>query len=581
MKHDITLSFPVVEHETEFCVVGGGMSGLCTAIAAARNGVKTVLVQDRAMLGGNASSEVRMWICGAHGKDNTETGIIEEIKLENCYRNPQLKYTIWDSVLYEKAHYQENLQLMLNCSINSVETSSNTITEIAGWQLTTQTTHKIKAKLFADCSGDSILRVCGAHLRRGREARDEFNEAHAPEVADRKTMGNSLLLQLREIDPENHVPFIKPKWANSYTPEQLPHRGLSPSSGNFWWLEIGGDYDTIGQGEELRDALYKIGLGVWDLIKNHPDGRGQKWELQWIGSLPGKRESFRYVGDHIMTQNDIEAEGKFEDLVAYGGWSMDDHHPAGIEHPGKPTIFYPAPSPYGITYRSLYSINIDNLFMAGRNISVTHMALSSTRVMATCSVIGQAVGTAAALAIQNNTTPRGVGQDHIDQLQQTLMDQDAYLPWHQRAVPQISLDAKLTASCGNPDELRTGIDRSLDKNDNAWLAGKADWACYNFKQNTKLCEARFTFDSNLSRLKQMPARYPQKGNWESVPTSLVKNFSIEAQNDTGNWQTIQRVENNYQRLVRVPLNITAKTIRLVIHETWGDEQIKVFAFDVR
>lgn len=581
MKHESTLSFPTVEHEAQFCVVGGGMSGLCAAIAAARNGVKTILVQDRPVLGGNASSEVRMWICGAHGKDNVETGILEEIKLENCHRNPQLKYTVWDSVLYEKAHFQPNLKLMLNCSINEVKTSGNKITEIAGWQLTTQTRHVIKANFFADCSGDSVLRVSGAELRRGREARDEFNEAHAPEVADRKTMGNSLLLQVREIDPENHVPFVKPKWANTYEEEQLPHRGLTPGSGNWWWLEIGGEYDTIGEGEELRDELYKIGFGVWDMIKNHPDGRGKKWELEWIGSLPGKRENFRYVGDVIMNQNDVEAEGKYDDMVAYGGWSMDDHHPAGINHVGKPTIFHPAPSPYGITYRALYSVNIDNLFMAGRNISVTHMALSSTRVMATCAIIGQAVGTAAALAVKHNTNPRGVGQQHITELQNTLMDQDCYLPWHTREIPAISKAAKLTASQGDVQQLRTGIDRSLGKEDNAWLAGKNDWACYSFDNLTQITQARFTFDSNLAKDKKMPARYPMKGNWESTPATLVKAFSLQTQDAAGNWQTVAKIDDNYQRLVHLPLNVKTQAIRLVIDETWGEELVKVFGFDVR
>ena len=580
MKHDPTLSFETKNHEADFCVVGGGMSGLCTAIAAARNGIKTILVQDRPVLGGNASSEVRMWICGAHGKDNVETGILEEIKLENCHRNPQLKYTIWDTVLYEKAHFEPNLKLMLNCSINSVKTQGNKISEVSGWQLTTQTNHAIKAKFFADCSGDSVLRVCGAELRRGREARDEFNEAHAPDVADLKTMGNSLLLQVREIDPEDHVPFVKPKWANTYQEEQLPHRGLTPGSGNWWWLEIGGEYDTIGEGEELRDELYKIGFGVWDMIKNHPDGRGKKWELEWIGSLPGKRENFRYVGDVIMNQNDVEAEGKYEDMVAYGGWSMDDHHPAGINHVGKPTIFHPAPSPYGITYRTMYSANIDNLFMAGRNISVTHMALSSTRVMATCAIIGQAVGTAAALAVKHNTTPRGVGQKHIAELQQTLMDQDCYLPWHTREISDTSKAAKLSASTGNAQELRSGVDRSLGKEDNAWLCGVGDSATYNFDSVTQLTEARITFDSDLSRPKKMPARYSKKGNWDYTPATLVKAFSIQSQDGAGKWKTISQVDDNYQRLVRLPLDTKTTAVRLVIDETWGNDQVKVFAFEV-
>jgi hypothetical protein len=219
-----------------------------------------------------------------------------------------------------------------------------------------------------------VLRISGAAYRWGREARDEFNEAHAPEVADRKTMGNSLLLQLREAD--DHVPFVPPTWAYSYTEDDFPNRDLKSHGNNFWWLEIGGVQDTIQDAAEIRDELLKIGYGVWDLIKNHPDGRGHRWDLEWIGQLPGKRENVRYEGDHILTQNDIEAEGRFDDLVAYGGWPMDDHHPDAIKYPGEPTIFHPAPSPYGIPYRSLYSRNTENLFFAGRNISATHMALS-------------------------------------------------------------------------------------------------------------------------------------------------------------------------------------------------------------
>ena len=128
---------------------------------------------------------------------------------------------------------------------------------------------------------------------------------------------------------------------------------------------MGGTGDTIADTETNRDELLKIGYGVWAYIKNHPDGRGRRWELEWIGALPGKRENVRYVGDHILTQNDVLAGGRFDDIVAYGGWPMDDHHPDAIHYPGEPTIFHKAPSPYGIPYRGLYSRNIGNLFFAG------------------------------------------------------------------------------------------------------------------------------------------------------------------------------------------------------------------------
>lgn len=248
----------------------------------------------------------------------------------------------------------------------------------------------VKARFFADCSGDSVLRVSGAEHRWGRESRHEFGESHAPEAADRKTMGNSILIQLREIPEETHRPFLPPSWANRYDESSLPKRPLRPEGRNFWWLEVGGTGDTIADTESNRDELLKIAFGLWAHIENHPDGRGRRWELEWIGALPGKRENVRYVGDHILTQNDIEAGGPFDDIVAYGGWSMDDHSPAGIHYLGEPTIFHPEPSPYGIPYRSLYSRNTVNLFLAGRNISATHMALSSTRGM--CSRVDHQLG---------------------------------------------------------------------------------------------------------------------------------------------------------------------------------------------
>jgi FAD dependent oxidoreductase len=537
-------------------------------------------MQDRPVLGGNASSEIRMWICGARGEDNKETGIVEEIMLDNYYRNPGLKYAIWDTVLYEKAKRQPNLALLLNCTCNQVKTAGNRIVSLKGWQLTTQTWHAVEAASFADCSGDSVLRVSGAEFRSGRESRHEFNESLAVAKPNRHTMGSSVLIQLREVD--EHIPFIPPTWAHKYSEADLAHRSMIPDAAeNFWWLEIGGLGNTIRDTEANRDELLKMAYGVWDFIKNHPDGRGHRWELEWIGMLPGKRENVRYVGDHILTQNDILAEGRFDDMVAYGGWPMDDHPSEAFHYRGEPTVFHRAPSPYGIPYRCLYSRNIENLFFAGRNISATHMGISSTRVMATCAIMGQAVGAAAALAVRHNCSPRGVYEAHVRELQEVLMDDDCYLPWHTRPIAEISQQAALSASAGDPEPLRNGVDRSLGEADNGWWGAPGDWVEYRFAHSTHLAQARFTFDSNLRDKKHMPCSYPKKGNHATVPSMMTRDFDIVALDAGGQWVCVAEMRGNYQRLVRVPLDVTTQAVRFVLRASWGAERAHVFGFEVR
>jgi len=572
--------FETITHEVDFCLVGGGMAGLCAALAASRHGARVLLMQDRPMPGGNASSEIRMWICGARGADNKETGILEEIMLDNYHRNPSLKYAIWDTVLYEKAAFQPNLTLLLNCTCNEVKTEGKRIVAIKGWQMTTQTWHTVKATYFADCSGDSVLRVSGAEFNWGREGRDEFGESLAVATPNRHTMGSSILIQLREVD--EHVPFIPPTWAHKYTEADLAHRSMKPDAAeNFWWLEIGGLGDTIKDTEENRDELLKMAYGVWDFIKNHPDGRGRRWELEWIGMLPGKRENVRYVGDHILTQNDILAGGHFDDMVAYGGWPMDDHPSEAFHYKGEPTVFHRAPSPYGIPYRSLYSRNIENLFFAGRNISASHMGLSSTRVMATCTVMGQAMGTAAGLAVKYNCAPRGVYEVHIRELQETLMDDDAWLPWHNRPIPHVSQTASLSASAGEPEQLRNGIDRSLGGDDNGWWGAPGAWVEYRFAQSTRISLARFTFDSDLKNAKRMPCSFPSCGNHAKMPAMMTRCFDIEVLDGSGQWMCVKQVTSNCQRLVKVPLDVTTQAVRFVVRESWGAKQAHLFAFDVQ
>ncbi len=563
-------------YQTDLCVVGGGMAGLCCAIAAARHGIKVVLVQDRPVLGGNASSEIRTWIGGAHvtGKGRVknlrEGGIIEEIFLENFYQNPALKYPIWDSVLYEKAMAEENLTLLLNTSCFEAKMEGNRIASIRAWQSNAETFHVIEATWFADCSGDSILApLSGAKFMYGREAKAEFDERIPPDVADRKTMGMSCLFQIRETD--HKVPFSPPVWAYKYeTDADLPYKDHNKDN-NFWWIEIGGEWDCIHDTDRCRDELLKICYGVWDHMKNHGDHGVDNWELEWIGFLPGKRESRRYVGKYIVTQNDVEAGGNFHDIVAYGGWSMDDHFPAGFYYTeGHPTIYHPVPTPWGLPLRCMISENIENLTFAGRNISVTHTALSSSRVMATCAILGQALGTALSMAVHNGCHVENVD---IPTLQQTLMADDCFIPNCTREVPTLTREAVCSA-----DVVRNGKDRGEE---NLWIGAKGDVLEYRFDVPTAVREIRLVFDNDMNRrYHNMPCSYPLVQDRFYLPRTLIKAYRIEGECEDGSVCHIC-VENNHQRLVRHRVAWNVKRLRFIPLATNGCEEYRVFGFEVR
>ena len=585
--------FKTVTHHADFCVVGGGLAGLCAAVAAASHGAQVLLMQDRPMPGGNASSEVRMWVCGAQGDNKRETGLLEEIMLENLYRNPDRNYSVWDSVLYELAFCQENLTLLLNCTCMDCRTDNGHIRSVTGWQMTTQTFHTVEASVFADCSGDSVLApLSGALFRFGREGADEFGEDVAPAKADRKTMGMSCLIQAREETRPST--FIPPKWAYHFTKEDLPHRvpNMDDPYENFWYLELSGEDDAIADTERVRDELLKVAYGVWDYVKNAPENRekNQYWHLDWVGMLPGKRESRRYVGDYILTQNDVQSGGRFDDMVAYGGWSMDDHDPAGFRSVGVPTVHYPAPSPYGIPFRCLYSENIENLLFAGRNISVTHTAMSSTRVMATCALCGQAVGTAAAIAAKEQRTPRGVYETRIKELQRQLMDDDCWLPGFTRTIPTLTKEAMLLCDAPDADNLRNGIDRPTEVGENCITVEKGSAVTYRFSVPQTVSRVRIVFDSDLNRAtlpdqkvlrnRNMIHNRPLQRQDVYVPKTMVRMFRVEGILPDGTVRVLAEETNNYQRLRRYAVKGKYSAVRLIPLETWGDERCRLFAFEV-
>ena len=561
-----------IGHQADLCVVGGGLAGVCAAIAAARHGLRVVLMQDRPVLGGNASSEIRMWVCGAHGDNNRESGIIEELQLENFYRNSQLSYPLWDSVLYEKAYLQPGVTLLLNCTCQQAAMDNGRIRSVRGWQMTSETYHTVEAAYFADCSGDSILApLTGAKYRIGREARSEFGESIAPEQADRCTMGNSCLFQIRETDHPQK--FIPPAWAYTFpTDDDMPFREHHIGT-NYWWIELGGDRDSIHDADALRHELLRIAFGVWDHVKNYGDHGAENWVMDWIGFLPGKRESRRYVGDVIITQNDVEQGGKFPDIVAYGGWTMDDHFPAGFGHKESyPTIHHPAPSPWGIPWRSLYSVNVENLLFAGRNISVTHSALSSSRVMATCAILGQAVGTGAALASVTGCRPRDIV---VSRLQRMLLEDDCFLPGLRREPSALTMRAKTDAPV-----LRSGMDRDYAGENNAWEGRCGEYVQYAFDRPQRIESLRLVFDSHFNRnYHNMPSCYPLHETKYRMPETLMREYDVVGLLD-GKEIPLLQVRENRCRLCRHEIGRTLDAVRVIPRRTWGSPAARILAMDV-
>ena len=581
-------AFKTAEHQTDLCVVGGGMAGLCAALSAARHGAQVVLMHDRPVLGGNASSECRVHICGAdrHNriKNMRETGILEELRMENLYHNPNRSFSVWDTILFEKAMEEPNILLLLNCTCLDAETDGNHIVSVTGWQLTTQTYHRVHGKVFADCSGDAVLApLTGAEHRMGREARSEYGESIAPATADACTMGMTCLFQAKEYPTSQ--PFESPSWAERYEDcDELPYgaRGHNWWQMGYWWVELGGEDHGIHDTERLRDELLKIVFGVWDHVKNRcpKKSAADKWALEWVQFLPAKRESRRYLGAHVLTQSDIESEGRFDDVVAYGGWTMDDHHPAGfraVEIGSPATVFHPAPSPYGISYRCLYSRNVANLMFAGRNASCSHTAMSSTRVMGTGCSMGQALGTAASMAISKDVELSRI-DDCIDELQQKLLVDDAYLPWVQQRLPDLTVRSEIKASAGDPEPVRDGINRPVGEALHGWECREGDWIAYLFPQITSVNRVDLVMDSGLDKCIAMS--YLQKDDQlTSPPPTLPRDFRLEGLVDD-RWTELIRAEGNYRRFRNFAIRQRLEGVRFVLERTWGAPDSCVYSFSV-
>jgi FAD dependent oxidoreductase len=588
-----------VHLETDVLVAGGGLAGVCAAIAAARQGSRVVLVQDRSHLGGNSSSEVKMHVVGANQHTGRpgwrESGLIEEFRLADAVNNPQRSWELWDLLLYDKVVSEPNITLLLETVLYSAAVSNNSITEVAARCDKSERLYRIKAKIFCDCTGDSRLGIeSGAEFRTGREARSEFGESLAPEKADNETLGSSILFTSRLY--HKTMPFTAPAWARKITKKDLVHRKIDSWEYGYWWIEWGGNKDIVGDNERIRYELLSIVLGVWDYIKNSgdfPDSRN--WAMDWVGMMPGKRGGRRIIGDHILTQQDL-MKGGFEDAVAIGGWAMDDHPPGGFDRPDLPpnTVLRP-PEVYDIPLRSLYSRNISNLMMAGRNISATHTAFTSARVMATCSVIGQAVGTAAAHCVETGTNPRELAQNpqQVSRLRQTLLRDDQTIKGLRNQDPRdLARQATVTASAEIAPARATlvidGFVRDIpDSKGNPvevhhWAApvsdGKPAWVELNWPNPERIRQIQITFDSGFKRQLTLTAQDSQNNTvLRAAQPETVKNYRVTYRSANGETREIASVKGNFQRLNRHRFEpVDAKSLRVEVQSTNGLEEARIF-----
>ncbi|AIQ28571.1 MULTISPECIES: FAD-dependent oxidoreductase [unclassified Paenibacillus] len=444
--------------KTDVTVVGGGLAGVCAAIAAARLGQTVALVNNRPVLGGNSSSEVRVWVCGAtsHGihRYARETGIMGELFVENQYRNKDGNPYLWDMVVLEAVQAEPNIQLFLNTDVHEAEAGEEAdggrqIRSVTGWMMGSERSIRFESPVYLDCTGDGLVGfLAGAEFRMGREARDELGEEWAPLVADDITLGSTLLFYTK--DAGHPVKYIAPAMAIDITQTSITENRIIRSGDNgcaYWWIEFGGEQDTVHDNEAIRDELWSIIYGIWDYIKNSGKFDAGNMTLEWVGSLPGKREYRRFVGDYILNQNDILAQREFADRIGFGGWSIDLHPPQGVYATESGSKHMYSDGSYHIPFRSLYSVNVNNLLMAGRDISASHVAFGTTRVMATCAVIGEAAGTGAALCAARGITPRELHANHLQDLQQTMLRQDAsVLGLRNEDESDLALQAAVSAS---------------------------------------------------------------------------------------------------------------------------------------
>lgn len=603
---------------TDVLIAGGGPAGVCAALAAAREGARVVLCQDRSVLGGNASSEIRMHVVGADSNgyrcgfplevEARETGIIEEVRLLQAATNPARSPHQLDLCLYDLIRREERIELLLDTTLVDAQVEGQRIASVRALRASTEEQFTIAAKMFVDCSGDSRMAVAaGNPFRVGREAAAEFDEPHAQEQSDNYKLGSTVLFQAHDLG--RPVPFAAPPWARKFTEADLRNRAHARGEAGgeqsglgygYWWVEWGGHLDTISDAETVRRELLAIALGIWDHLKNGGDHGAENWALTWVGMLPGKRESRRLIGRYTLSELDVVEARDFADAIAYGGWFIDLHPPLGVDQPeAQPCMQIPVPHLYSIPLACCCSERIENLMFAGRNISATHVAFASTRVMATCAAMGQGVGIAAAYAVKHGLTIPALYRDqwHISAIQQAILRQDGFLIGVRNEDPcDLARPATVTASSEQPGgeaaNVTDGYARSVQGTRGvkpaAAVPGTHRWMSdpqlplpatltLNWPQPVEVSEVQLTFDTGLHRfltLTQNDAVH-ERNIWGPQPET-VRDYELVGIGEDGAEVRLAAVIGNFlrQRRHRFP-SLRLRGLTVVVHATNGLDHARI------
>ncbi len=403
----------------DMVIIGGGIAGMCAAASAARNGMNVALVNDRPVLGGNNSSEVRVHL-GGHIELGPNKGLGRIIREFGHSRSGNAKPADYyeDGKKESFIANEKGVTLYPSYRAVKVETDGNSISSVKITHVENADEVILSAPLFCDCTGDGTIGyLAGADFSMGREGRSQYNESLAPETPDSMTMGASVQWYSRKDDKVTKFPEF------NYGPQYNDTTCERMTMGEWKW-ETGMNRNQITESERVRDYGLLVVFSNWSYLKNHAsdNGKFRNRSLDWVAYVSGKRESRRLLGDYILKQDDIEKNVFHEDASFTTSWSIDLHFPDPKNSKNFPGNEYKAATkhiyvhPYAVPYRCLYSRNIENLFMAGRNISVTHVALGTVRVMRTTGMMGEVVGMAASLCKKHDASPREVYQKHLPEL---------------------------------------------------------------------------------------------------------------------------------------------------------------------
>ncbi len=546
---------PDEKGEFDLVVIGGGVPGCCTAVSAARLGLKVAFIQDRPVLGGNSSSEVRVWIGG--GFCLPPYPAIGEILAEFFTRPkvcPDEAEAYGDDLKMKVVAAEENITLFLWEHANGVELEGKRIAAVVSTHVLTGRRSRFEGRWFVDCTGDGTI---------GYLAKADY------ETTEKGHLGASNLWY--PVDTGKPQPFPRCAWALDLTDKPFP---TELSRLGKWFWESGFDLDTIRDAEAIRDHNLRAMYGAWDNLKNEKQ-LYPNHKLQWAAYISGKRESRRLLGDVVLTDTDVLEGKKYDDGCVACTWSIDLHYPDARyakSSPGNEFIsrakFQGFKKPYLAPYRCLYSRSVPNLFMAGRNISVTHEALGTIRVMATGGLMGEVVGRAAAICKKHDCDPRDVYEDHLEEFIQLLRTPTrahkltppkfaAAVGENAAAGAKVTTSGNYNAEGSHPEFVNDG---QADTRQNAlrWLskAGVPNWVELSWPEEKTITAGRvisgyFSGGKVGDPIADFVLQYHDGETWQDVPgTSTQGNTAVD-------WQ-------------RTFKPVTAKRVRLYVTATQID-----------